>query len=67
MLIFVGLFDKEYGVVVFINSIREFEIVGEKFDIIVIILFRSVGFLGKEEMVRCLGCLLGIKLFILDF
>lgn len=62
MLTFVGLSDEEHGVAVLTNSTREFEIVGEKFDIIAITLFRSVGFLGKEEMVRRPGRPSGIKL-----
>ncbi|OFS21676.1 MULTISPECIES: mannosylglycerate hydrolase [Clostridium] len=62
MLTFVGLSDDKHGVAVLTNSTREFEIVGEKFDIIAITLFRSVGFLGKEEMVRRPGRPSGIKL-----
>ena len=62
MLTFVGLSDEEHGVAVLTNSTREFEIVGEKFDTIAITLFRSVGFLGKEEMVRRPGRPSGIKL-----
>lgn len=62
MLTFVGLSDKEHGVAVLTNSTREFEIVGDAFDTIAITLFRSVGFLGKEEMVRRPGRPSGIKL-----
>ena len=62
MLTFVGLSDEEHGVAVLTNSTREFEIVGEKFYTIAITLFRSVGFLGKEEMVRRPGRPSGIKL-----
>ncbi|MFR0046103.1 MAG: mannosylglycerate hydrolase [Clostridium butyricum] len=62
MLTFVGLSDEEHGVAVLTNSTREFEIVGEKFDTIAITLFRSVGFLGKEEMIRRPGRPSGIKL-----
>ncbi len=62
MLTFVGLSDDKHGVAVLTNSTREFEIVGEKFDTIAITLFRSVGFLGKEEMVRRPGRPSGIKL-----
>lgn len=62
MLTFVGLSDEEHGVAVLTNSTREFEIAGEKFDTIAITLFRSVGFLGKEEMVRRPGRPSGIKL-----
>lgn len=62
MLTFVGLSDDKHGVAVLTNSTREFEIVGKKFDTIAITLFRSVGFLGKEEMIRRPGRPSGIKL-----
>ncbi|MFF3024578.1 mannosylglycerate hydrolase [Gottfriedia sp. NPDC057948] len=62
MLSYVGLTNDEFGVSVLTNSTREYEIVGDKFDTIAITLFRSVGFLGKEEMVRRPGRPSGIKL-----
>ncbi|MGL5311962.1 MAG: mannosylglycerate hydrolase [Peptostreptococcaceae bacterium] len=62
MLTFVGLSDNDHGVAVLTNSTREFEIVGEDYNTIAITLFRSVGFLGKEEMVRRPGRPSGIKL-----
>lgn len=62
MLTFVGLSNDKHGVAVLTNSTREFEIVGEKFNTIAITLFRSVGFLGKEEMIRRPGRPSGIKL-----
>lgn len=62
MLSFVGLTDDNYGVSVLTNSTREYEIVGDKFDTIAITLFRSIGFLGKEEMLRRPGRPSGIKL-----
>nr|WP_263324580.1 mannosylglycerate hydrolase [Neobacillus sp. Marseille-Q6967] len=62
MLSFVGLSDEDHGVSVLTNSTREFEIVGENYDTIAITLFRSVGFLGKEEMLRRPGRPSGIKL-----
>ncbi|MES9683723.1 glycoside hydrolase family 38 C-terminal domain-containing protein, partial [Gottfriedia acidiceleris] len=62
MLSYVGLLNDEYGVSVLTNSTREYEIVGEKFNTLAITLFRSVGFLGKEEMVRRPGRPSGIKL-----
>ncbi|WHY86042.1 mannosylglycerate hydrolase [Neobacillus novalis] len=62
MLSFVGLSDKEHGISVLTNSTREFEIVGENDDSIAITLFRSVGVLGKEEMLRRPGRPSGIKL-----
>ncbi|ETI69942.1 mannosylglycerate hydrolase [Neobacillus vireti] len=62
MLSFVGLSDQEHGISVLTNSTREFEIVGESDDSIAITLFRSVGVLGKEEMLRRPGRPSGIKL-----
>ncbi|MEH7399368.1 mannosylglycerate hydrolase [Gottfriedia acidiceleris] len=62
MLSYVGLSNDDYGISVLTNSTREYEIVGGKFDTIAITLFRSVGFLGKEEMVRRPGRPSGIKL-----
>ncbi|PGM56985.1 mannosylglycerate hydrolase [Bacillus sp. AFS053548] len=62
MLSYVALSNEEYEVSVLTNSTREYEITGRKFDTIAITLFRSVGFLGKEEMVRRPGRPSGIKL-----
>ena len=62
MLSFVGLTDEEHGISVLTNSTREYEIIGENDDTIAITLFRSVGFLGKEEMLRRPGRPSGIKL-----
>lgn len=62
MLTYVGVSDENHGVAVLTNSTREFEIVGENYDTVAITLFRSVGFLGKEEMIRRPGRPSGIKL-----
>ncbi|WP_040203545.1 mannosylglycerate hydrolase [Neobacillus jeddahensis] len=62
MLSFVGLSDENHGLCVLTNSSREFEIIGEQDDTIAITLFRSVGVLGKEEMLRRPGRPSGIKL-----
>ncbi|WML55128.1 mannosylglycerate hydrolase [Neobacillus sp. PS3-12] len=62
MLSFVGLSDEEHGVSVLTNSTREYEIVGDNHDTIALTLFRCVGFLGKEEMLRRPGRPSGIKL-----
>lgn len=62
MLSYVGLSNEDYGVAVLTNSIREYEIIGEDFDTIAVTLFRSVGYLGKEEMLRRPGRPSGIKL-----
>lgn len=62
MLSFVGLSDDAHGVSVLTSSTREYEIVGAEFDTIAVTLFRSVGVLGKEELVRRPGRPSGIKL-----
>lgn len=62
MLSFVGLSNDDYGLSVLTNSTREYEIIGAEYDTIAITLFRSVGFLGKEEMLRRPGRPSGIKL-----
>ncbi|WP_066309521.1 mannosylglycerate hydrolase [Bacillus sp. FJAT-29814] len=62
MLSFVGLSDEKHGISVVTNSTREYEIIGEHYDTIAITLFRSVGVLGKEEMLRRPGRPSGIKL-----
>ncbi|MCA1057618.1 mannosylglycerate hydrolase [Rossellomorea aquimaris] len=62
MLSFVGLTDGDRGVSVLTNSTREYEIIGGSFDTMAVTLFRSVGVLGKEELVRRPGRPSGIKL-----
>ncbi|MYL20187.1 mannosylglycerate hydrolase [Halobacillus litoralis] len=62
MLSYVGLSDDKRGVTLLTNSVREFEIIGDSFDTIAVTLFRSVGVLGKEELVRRPGRPSGIKL-----
>ncbi|WP_221568368.1 mannosylglycerate hydrolase [Alkalihalobacillus sp. TS-13] len=62
MLSFVGLSNDDYGVSVLTNSVREYEIVGEDYDTIAITLFRSVGYIGKAEMIRRPGRPSGIKM-----
>lgn len=47
---FVDINDGNYGVSIITKGIREYEIVGEKYDTIAITLFRSVGFLGKANL-----------------
>lgn len=62
MLTFTSLSNEEYGVGVLTNSTREYEIVGQDYDTIAITLFRGVGVLGKEELLRRPGRPSGIKL-----
>ncbi|WP_317856091.1 mannosylglycerate hydrolase [Chakrabartyella piscis] len=61
MLSYVAFADQK-GLAVLTNSVREFEIIGEEFDTLAITLFRSVGYLGKEEMYRRPGRPSGIKM-----
>lgn len=44
------------------NSIREYEVIGKNYDTLAITLFRAVGYLGKEELVRRPGRPSGIKM-----
>lgn len=62
MLSFIGLSNHEHGISVLTNSTREYEVIGDQYDTIAITLFRSVGVLGKEEMLRRPGRPSGIKL-----
>ena len=62
MLTYVGLCNNDYGVAVLTDSTREYEIVGSEFDTIAVTLFRSVGVLGKEELLRRPGRPSGIKM-----
>ena len=54
--------DNEDGLAVLTNSVREYEVTGVDYDTIAVTLFRSVGFLGKEEMLRRPGRPSGIKM-----
>ena len=62
MLSFVGVSDETSGVAIFTNSTREFELIGDAYDTIAVTLFRSIGVLGKENLVRRPGRPSGIKL-----
>jgi mannosylglycerate hydrolase len=62
MLSFVGLSNEENGVSILTNSTREYEVIGDDYDTIAVTLFRSVGVLGKEDMLRRPGRPSGIKL-----
>lgn len=56
--------DTDNGLAVLTNSVREYELIGEGFSTLAITLFRSVGFLGKEEDqedLQELKCLLQIR------
>ncbi|EMF0602420.1 mannosylglycerate hydrolase [Enterococcus faecium] len=47
---FVGLFDETHGVAVMPKGVREYEIVGEDYDTIRLTIFRTYGFMGKENL-----------------
>lgn len=47
---FVDLNDGTYGFSVITKGIKEYEIIGDGFDTIAITLFRSVGYLGKSNL-----------------
>lgn len=59
---YVALADEKRTVGIITNSVREYEVVGEHYDTIAITLFRGVGFLGKENLLRRPGRPSGIKL-----
>lgn len=44
------------------NSIREYEIIGDNYNTLALTLYRSVGYLGKENLVRRPGRPSGIKM-----
>jgi len=62
MLSFVGVSNDDFGVAVATNSTREFEVIGENYETLAITLFRSVGVLGKENLLRRPGRPSGIKM-----
>lgn len=47
---FVSLFNEEHGLAVIPKGVREYEIIGEDFDTIRLTLFRTYGFMGKEDL-----------------
>ncbi|OMQ22445.1 mannosylglycerate hydrolase [Serratia oryzae] len=59
---FAALHDRHHGLALFTEGLREFEIVGERRDTFALTLFRSVGVLGKEELLLRPGRPSGIKL-----
>lgn len=59
---YVALTSNTQTVGVITNSVREYEVIGEQFDTLAITLFRGVGFLGKENLLRRPGRPSGIKL-----
>ena len=59
---FAALHDDRHGLALFTEGLREFEIIGERRDTFALTLFRSVGVLGKEELLLRPGRPSGIKL-----
>lgn len=59
---FVALHNEEAGLAIFTEGLREFEIIGESHNTVALTLFRSVGVLGKEELLLRPGRPSGIKL-----
>ncbi|MGB7802331.1 mannosylglycerate hydrolase [Buttiauxella sp.] len=66
LLNYAALHDGKKGVALFTDGLREFEIIGENKDTFALTLFRSVGVLGKEELVLRPGRPSGIKLLTPD-
>lgn len=58
----ISLADESRTVSILTNSSREYEIIGQHYDCIAITLYRSVGVLGKEKLLRRPGRPSGIKL-----
>lgn len=54
--------DNSRGLAVLTNSVREYEVVGDRYDTIALTIFRSVGVLGKENLYRRPGRPSGIKM-----
>ena len=62
MMSLVGLHNNEEGLAVLTNGLREYEVIGEGYDILAITLMRGIGVLGKEELYYRPGRPSGIKL-----
>lgn len=59
---FVTLENGERGLAVITEGVREYQIVGEKFDTIALTLFRSFGFMGRENLLYRPGRASGEKI-----
>ena len=59
---FVTLEDGNKGVAVITNCVREYQIVGDKFDTIALTLFRSFGYMGRENLLYRPGRASGEKI-----
>lgn len=47
---YVNLHDENHGFTLHTNGVREYEIVGDRFDTIAVTLFRSFGYMGKANL-----------------
>ncbi len=59
---FVTLEDGQRGLAVITNCVREYQIVGDKFDTIALTLFRSFGYMGRENLLYRPGRASGEKI-----
>ena len=59
---FVTLEDGNKGVAVITNCVREYQIVGDNFDTIALTLFRSFGYMGRENLLYRPGRASGEKI-----
>ena len=59
---FAALQDGNHGLALFTEGLREFEVVGESYNIFALTLFRAVGVLGKENLLLRPGRPSGIKM-----
>lgn len=59
---FVSLADKNHGVAILPKGVREYEIVGKQFSIIRITIFRSYGYMGRENLLYRPGRASGEKI-----
>lgn len=59
---FVTLENGERGLAVITNCVREYQIVGEEYDTIALTLFRSFGYMGKENLLYRPGRASGEKI-----
>lgn len=59
---FVNLHDEGHGFTVFTEGVREYEIIGEHYDTIALTLFRTFGYMGKEDLLYRPGRASGEKI-----
>ena len=62
MMSMVGIHNTEEGLAILTNGLREYEVVGEKYNIVAITLMRGIGVLGKENLYTRPGRPSGIKM-----